>query len=435
MTAGPGAAIGLALAATTSYNAGLLVQKRALRRVPALSLGHAMSLLRALLATPAWLAGFAFMLCGFGLQVLALDLAPVSVVQPLLVSGLVILVVAARVGLRERLSRTETWCVLAMLAGLAAIGASDVGAAGRVGHHAAGLPLAAVAVAACLTAAGLVALTMRGARAGRPARAEIICYGLAAGLCYGVGALAIKGLSGVLAGSGLAGSGFIVPRLAVAAAGSPYPYLVLACSAAGMLVFQTGLQRGRLSIIGPVSTMTGSVFFVIAGTWLFGERLPADPVRLALRITGLVVAAVVTIGLSLASRPTAPAADRAAGGREPEGTDGAESGLERALIAILVCPIDKRPLLYYPDEAVLYNPRLRRVYRFAGDCPVLLAGVAESVGEEEHDRLLTRAGGGAAVATGGAAVETLLAVPSPGNGSGDMIPTDQYYSAKSPLLP
>ena len=108
------------------------------------------------------------------------------------------------------------------------------------------------------------------------------------------------------------------------------------------------------------------------------------------------------------------------------------SGLERALIAILVCPIDKRPLLYYPDEAVLYNPRLRRVYRFAGDCPVLLAGAADSVGEEEHDRLLTRAGGGAAVATGGVPIEMLLPAPSPGNGSGDMIPTDRYYSAKSP---
>ena len=334
MTAGPGAAIGLALAATTSYNAGLLVQKRALRQVPALSLGHATALLRALLTAPAWLAGFALMVCGFVLQVIALDLAPVSVVQPLLVSGLVILVVAARVGLRERLSRTETWCVLAILAGLAAIGASDVGTAGRVGHHAAGLPLAVVAAAGCLTAAGLVALIMRGARTRDPARAEIIFYGLAAGLCYGVAALAVKGLSGVLAGSGLvgalagpdpAGSGLSVPRLAVAVAWSPYPYLVLACSASGMLIFQTGLQRGRLSIIGPVSTMTGSVYFVIAGTWLFGERLPADPVRLSLRVTGLAVAAAVTIGLSLASRPSAAAPTRV-GRREPKGTNGAEFG-------------------------------------------------------------------------------------------------------------
>ena len=37
--------------------------------------------------------------------------------------------------------------------------------------------------------------------------------------------------------------------------------------------------------------------------------------------------------------------------------------LEHALLDILVCPIDKRGLLYFADDAVLYNPRLRRLYR------------------------------------------------------------------------
>ena len=37
--------------------------------------------------------------------------------------------------------------------------------------------------------------------------------------------------------------------------------------------------------------------------------------------------------------------------------------LEDALLEILVCPIDKRGLLYFADDAALYNPRLRRLYR------------------------------------------------------------------------
>ena len=37
--------------------------------------------------------------------------------------------------------------------------------------------------------------------------------------------------------------------------------------------------------------------------------------------------------------------------------------LEDALLDILVCPIDKHGLLYFADDAVLYNPRLRRLYR------------------------------------------------------------------------
>lgn len=66
--------------------------------------------------------------------------------------------------------------------------------------------------------------------------------------------------------------------------------------------------------------------------------------------------------------------------------------LEDALLDILVCPTDKRALLYLPDDAVLYNPRLRRLYRIDEGIPVMLANQAVVVPDEEHDRLMTRAG-------------------------------------------
>ncbi len=37
--------------------------------------------------------------------------------------------------------------------------------------------------------------------------------------------------------------------------------------------------------------------------------------------------------------------------------------LEDALLDVLVCPIDKSGLLYFADDAMLYNPRVRRLYR------------------------------------------------------------------------
>ena len=73
--------------------------------------------------------------------------------------------------------------------------------------------------------------------------------------------------------------------------------------------------------------------------------------------------------------------------------------LEDALLDVLVCPIDKRGLLYFADEALLYNPRLRRSYRIENDIPVLLAQRAAPVPDDEHARLLERARGGAAVGT------------------------------------
>jgi uncharacterized protein len=65
--------------------------------------------------------------------------------------------------------------------------------------------------------------------------------------------------------------------------------------------------------------------------------------------------------------------------------------LENTLLQILVCPIDKRALLYFEDEAILYNPRLRRVYRIENGIPMMLAQQARPVADEEHKRLVKRA--------------------------------------------
>jgi uncharacterized protein YbaR (Trm112 family) len=65
--------------------------------------------------------------------------------------------------------------------------------------------------------------------------------------------------------------------------------------------------------------------------------------------------------------------------------------LDPLLLEILACPEDKGPLLYFEDEATLYNPRLRRRYRILDGIPVLLVEEAEAVTEEEHGRLEAKA--------------------------------------------
>jgi uncharacterized protein len=73
--------------------------------------------------------------------------------------------------------------------------------------------------------------------------------------------------------------------------------------------------------------------------------------------------------------------------------------LDEALLDILVCPIDKQGLLYFADEDLLYNPRLRRSYRVENDIPVMLAQRAAPVADDEHARLIERARSGGAVGT------------------------------------
>jgi uncharacterized protein len=65
--------------------------------------------------------------------------------------------------------------------------------------------------------------------------------------------------------------------------------------------------------------------------------------------------------------------------------------LDPQLLEILACPDDKGPLLYFEDEAALYNPRLKRRYRIDDDIPVMLVDEAEDVDDAEHERLLAKA--------------------------------------------
>ena len=83
--------------------------------------------------------------------------------------------------------------------------------------------------------------------------------------------------------------------------------------------------------------------------------------------------------------------------------------IERPLLEILACPIDKQGLLYFEDEAILYNPRLRRIYRQASDHLIMLADRAEAAAAQEHERLIERARRDDAVGTGGFAAQALAA--------------------------
>jgi len=86
--------------------------------------------------------------------------------------------------------------------------------------------------------------------------------------------------------------------------------------------------------------------------------------------------------------------------------------IDPQLLALLACPEDKGPLLYFADEETLYNPRLHRRYRIIDGIPVMLVDEAENVSDEEHERLSSKAG-----------AEGLRLNFDSGEGAGDASPT------------
>jgi len=293
--------IGLALVSTTAYNYGLIVEKQALGQLPAIGAGRIVSFVASLATSPRWLAGFTLMLFGLAFQVLALIFAPVTLVQPVIAAGVAVVLVLSRLVLHERLGRLQYVCVAVMALSVVLLALSAEGAPVQVGDQVSGVRLAIIAIVSVLFALGFAVSALRASGGKHTQQGSGVAFGIATGLLYGVAALAIKGLSGTLAHhDGIGGT-------LVALLTSPYPYVMAVCSAAGLLLFQTALQRCRISIVAPVSNVLGSVYFIVAGTWLFHERLPSDPVRLALRLGGILVACGVVVLLSRQPDPAQPA--------------------------------------------------------------------------------------------------------------------------------
>ena len=65
--------------------------------------------------------------------------------------------------------------------------------------------------------------------------------------------------------------------------------------------------------------------------------------------------------------------------------------LDPLLLEVAACPADRGPLLWFEDEDVLYNPRLKKSYAVVHGVPVLLIDEAVDVGEAEHERLMAKA--------------------------------------------
>jgi len=296
-----GAAIGipLALVATSSYSVGLILEKRALDRMPEIDLRHVVRVIAGLLTNPAWLTGFALMLTGLACQTVVLTFEPVSVVQPVLASGVVVVLVLSRLVLRERLGGGEFWCVAAVAVSVVLLALSVTGTSGEAGHHANAGAMAAVAIPSAIVGLLVAAAPLRG-RASKQRPTTGVCFGLGTGLLYGIAALATKALSGILVHQHGAAA------IAAGLLSSPYLYLFGGCTVTAMLLYQAGLQACRASILIPVSNITGSAYFMIAGTWLFHEHLPSSPVKLALRLTGIVVTGLVLVVLSRRAPREAP---------------------------------------------------------------------------------------------------------------------------------
>ena len=275
----------LAVVSAVSFNSGFVMEKRALHQLPEIHARRSAHMLVTLASSPLWLSGFALSLFGLACQVLALSKAPLSVVQPIIAAGIAVLLLLSHFVLREHLGRLEWIGVATVGVAIALIGLSLDTRSDGIGTGASFFRVVVVSVPTLV----LGALTF--VAAGRRQRVSAPLYGLASGLMYGVAGVATKAVSVVVETDG-------VVRAIPSVLASPDLYLLLGFAAAGLLMFQTGLQRGRASVVVPVSNVVSAAYPIAVGMVLFGEHLPQSAWRLVLRTAGF---AGVLVGTALLS--------------------------------------------------------------------------------------------------------------------------------------
>src|SRR5271155_4504514 len=112
--------IGAAVGASTLYSLGIALQAMDAREAPEDEYLR-LALVWRLIRRARWLLGTGLSILGWPLQVLALMLAPLVVVQPALATGLLVLLLVSERMLGERAGRYEYIAVAAIVIGVIGI--------------------------------------------------------------------------------------------------------------------------------------------------------------------------------------------------------------------------------------------------------------------------------------------------------------------------
>jgi len=292
-------AIVFALLAALSNAVGVIARHVASTADPRRPTG--LRLVGYLFRSPQWLAGQGAQLAAFAFQAAALGLGQVSVVQPLLVTELVLALVLRRVWIRQTIAWSAWSGAAAACAGLAVF---LVAADPRGGHPYPTTGHWAVAIGACAVVVALLTLLARG---GSPAR-QAALRGTAAGVAWALEAAFIKAATDDLSQAGLAGLFGRWPVYAVAVGG-----------AAGVLLEQAALQDGPLRVSQPLLVIIDPVVSIALSVWLFGEYFLLNPAILAIAAVGFCVMCGGVLVMSLTAPATVqpdPTVQPAAGGPE-----------------------------------------------------------------------------------------------------------------------
>ncbi|MGN6215383.1 MAG: hypothetical protein ACTHN7_00275 [Solirubrobacterales bacterium] len=262
--------IAAAIGASLLYNTSIALQALEARSVPQ---EHSLrpSLLGRLLRNRRWLGATALGLLGWPLEITALLLAPLTVVQPCIASGLILLLWLGATRLGEAPGRRELLAVAAIILGIAGVAWA---APERTTDHASAGAIVAALVLVVLPVAAPYALRGRRSFVGT-------LVVLSAGCGYAWTAIASKLLTDELAAGAL-----LVAALWLATAA--------ASEGLALLSEMSALQRRPATHVAPVMFAVQVLVPVVLAPLIFGESWGETPLGGAALVAFMAVAVAGT---------------------------------------------------------------------------------------------------------------------------------------------
>lgn len=235
---------------------------------------------------PLWLFGWVALTGSLVFQALALHFGPMSEVQPILVSELVVALLLRRFWIRQSI-RVETW----IAAGVTCVGLATFLIAVSPSGQAL-VPSTSTWTGPVALSAGGAAVLVLGALRGSPSRRAGL-LGAATGVLWALEATFIKATTDVLASSG------IVATL------ERWPfYAFVVGGVLGLFCEQAALHVGPLKVSQPFIVIVDPVLSVVLGVWLYSEHLRAGLVVNLVGWLGFVVMCGGVVSLNLSSPST-----------------------------------------------------------------------------------------------------------------------------------
>jgi drug/metabolite transporter (DMT)-like permease len=272
--------IALALVCAVVTQLAFLCKHRGANAAPVVELRRPLSSARALFRSKWFAAGMAIAAGEWVLHVAALTLAPLSMVQAVLSTGVIVVAVLGDRLFGCTVPRRQ-WVGVGMTAlGLMALVATLPSPGGEHGTFAAPM---LIAFEAGMLVLGITLVAAP--RLGTPSHHHGAVLGAAAGVLFGVSDVAVKALTNAAESGVFAVIGS--PWLMVAAAGSVLAFLASA----------RGFQAGEAVPVIACTSTAANVTCILGGILVFGDALSGETVLLAVQIAafGLVAAAALLI--------------------------------------------------------------------------------------------------------------------------------------------